>query len=73
MKKINKLEEIFRNFCVSLGELQPSMVSFYRKLDSNSLKSFNFGGWGRIFCGCGFVGVALGVSRTIFSGFGNVL
>ena len=24
-----------RNFCVSLGELQPRMVSFYRKLDSS--------------------------------------
>ena len=35
MKKINKLEDIFGNFCVSLGELQPCMVSFYRKLDSS--------------------------------------
>ena len=32
MKKINKLEEFF---FVSLGELQPRMVSFYRKLDSS--------------------------------------
>ena len=29
-----------RNFCVSLGELQPRMVSFYRKLDSNNMFSF---------------------------------
>ena len=36
MKKINKLEDNLRNFCVSLGELQPCMVSFYRKLDSSS-------------------------------------
>ena len=31
-----------RNFCVSLGELQPRMVSFYRKLDSRMNSQVRF-------------------------------
>ena len=34
------------------------------------LEVIQFWGMGGIFCGCGFVGVALGVRRTIFHGFG---
>ena len=34
-------KQTWRNFCVSLGELQPCMVSFYRKLDSREATLFN--------------------------------